>query len=156
MSKWTNEELSILKENYLSSTNSKLAELLPNKSPLAIYKRAYKLGFRKTPEIEFVNRSEAYRGEKSGNWRGGRRMTRKGYRQLLIPDHPRADSCGYVMEHIVVWENETNIPVPLDCCIHHLNGNKADNRIQNLCLMKTNAHTAYHNSNRAVRTKKQN
>jgi hypothetical protein len=120
--------------------------LLPNKSAQGIYKKAYKMGLRKSSEITFVNRSEANRGEKSGNWRGGARKTTHGYRQVLMPWHPRADSSGYVMEHIAVWEEETGVTVPPGFCIHHLNGNKSDNRIENLCLMLHGAHTKYHHS----------
>jgi hypothetical protein len=147
---WTKEEVDVLIANYNVVTNSRLSELLPNKTPLAIYKKAYKLGLRKTAEIEFCNRSEARKGERSSNWNGGQKITRYGYRQILCPDHPRADVNGYVMEHIFVWERATNIPVPIDCCVHHLNGDKTDNRIQNLCLMKKSAHTAYHNSCRVL------
>ncbi|NCE63697.1 hypothetical protein D1159_03665 [Pseudoflavonifractor sp. 524-17] len=113
------------------------------------------MGFRKKKEIEFRNRSEARRRENSLNWNGGRRHTAKGYVQILMPEHPRADSSGYVMEHIVVWENATRIPVPNNCCVHHLNGDKSDNRIENLCLMDSIAHTKFHHigSKRSEKTK---
>lgn len=144
MKTWTEPEVVILVSNYNSATNRELEELLPSKSKLAIYKKAYKMGLRKEPEITFKNRSEATRGEKSGNWNGGVKKTARGYRQLLVPGHPRADANGYVMEHIVVFESETGMPVPTGCCIHHLNGDKSDNRIENLCLMTHGAHTAFH------------
>ena len=155
MNTWTTEEIEILKANYASATNARLSELIPNKSPYAIYKKAYKMGLRKTPEIEFLNRSEARKGEKGSNWKGGVKITKAGYRQRLRPDHPRADSCGYVMEHILVWEEKTGVPVPKNCCIHHLNGNKADNRIENLCMMQHTAHTVFHHtgSKRSPETK---
>lgn len=150
MQTWTREEVELLKANYNSATNKTLSELLPNKTPLAIYKKAYKMGLRKTAEVERLNRSEANKGVHSGNWKGGMKITPGGYRQVLCPDHPRADRHGYVMEHIVVWEKHTNVPVPDDCCIHHLNGKKTDNRIQNLCMMKKSAHTAFHNTGREL------
>ena len=143
---WTEAEISLLVENYNKVSRQTLMQLLPNKSKKGIYRKAYKMGLRTSPEVEFLNRSEATRREKSGNWNGGVRTTPAGYRQLLMPEHPRADSGGYVMEHIAVWEKETGIPVPMHCCIHHLNGNKADNRIQNLCLMQKTAHTVFHHT----------
>lgn len=146
MNTWTPGEVAILTENYNKVSNMNLARLLPKKTPQAIYKKAYKLGLRKNPDITFLNRSEVRRREKSANWRGGVRTTVKGYRQLLCPEHPRADSSGYVMEHIVVWENESGFSMPENCCIHHLNGNKSDNRIENLCLMLHGAHTVYHHT----------
>lgn len=146
MRTWTPEEVRILKENYNSVSNSVLSSLIPNKTPQGIYKKAYKLGLRKNADIEFLNRSEARRRDRGSNWKGGCRKTQKGYLQILVPDHPRADSSGYVMEHILVWENATGVPVPDNCCIHHLNENKADNRISNLCLMERGAHTTHHHT----------
>jgi hypothetical protein len=143
---WTEEELEILYAYYNTATNSQLALVLPNKTPLAIYKKAYKLGLRKTDEIEFRNRSEVRKGENGSNWKGGVLTTKAGYRQRLCPWHQRADRRGYVMEHILVWEEATGVPVPPGCCIHHLNGNKADNRIQNLCMMQHAAHTVFHHT----------
>ena len=146
MSKWTQEEIEVLNINYNLVPNTRLRELFPDKTPQAIYKKAYKMGLRKTAEIQFLNKSEARRGEKSAHWNGGTRTTRAGYRQIHCPEHPRADSSGYVMEHILVWEQSTGVPVPLNCCIHHLNGKKADNRIQNLCMMQHSAHTVFHHT----------
>lgn len=146
MQSWTSEETRILIDYYNKVSNSRLQELLPRKSAQGIYKKAYKLGLRKTPEITFINRSEAKKGERSGNWNGGKRKTKRGYSQLLIPQHPRADINGYVMEHIVVWENASGMVLPPNCCIHHLNGDKSDNRIENLCVMLHGAHTTFHHA----------
>ena len=156
MKTWTDDEVATLIMWYDAVSNKQLSILLPNKSPLAIYKKAYKMGLRKTAEIEYLNRSEGNKGEKAGNWKGGKKVTARGYRQVLLPSHPRADTNGYVLEHIAVWEQETGISVPMDCCIHHLNGNKLDNRIENLCMMKKSAHTAFHHTGtkRSAETKK--
>ena len=154
-SNWTADEVSVLLANYNKVCNTTLHEMFPNKTPLAIYKKAYKLGLRKTPEIEFLNRSEANKGEKAGNWNGGFSTTKKGYRLVLRPGHHRADNRGYVLEHILVWERETGVTIPENCCVHHLNGDKTDNRIQNLCLMQHKAHTIFHHtgSKRSKETK---
>ena len=146
MKTWTDKEVSILLENYNAVSNTTLLKMLPNKSKQAIYKKAYKMGLRKTPETEFLNRSEAKRGKNSYNWKGGVKKNRQGYRLLLRPEHHRADTAGYVMEHIVVWEEETGTLLPDNCCIHHLNGIKDDNRIENLCAMLQGAHTIYHHT----------
>lgn len=148
MKLWTPEETLILIQNYNSVSNEGLSMLIPNKTKNSIYKKAYKLGLRKSKEITFLNRSQSRKGAHSNNWNGGVRITSNGYRQILYPRHPRADKSGYVMEHVVIWEKESGFPVPSGCCIHHLNGNKADNRIENLCLMLHGAHTAFHNKNK--------
>lgn len=150
MRTWTDRETRILIENYNSVSNSELLRLIQTKSPQAIYKKAYKMGLRKIKEIERLNRSEAMRGENAPNWSGGRRRTSKGYAQILMPGHPRADSSGYVMEHIIAWEQATGVPVSAQCCIHHLNGDKLDNRIENLCLMQRGAHTVFHHAGKPL------
>lgn len=153
---WKESEEKLLKENYNKLPNDKLMELFPYKTYLAVYKKAYSLGLRKSEDIEFINRSNSKRREKSSNWNGGVKKTAKGYVQLLMPEHKRADSAGYVMEHIVVYEKATGIEIPPNCCIHHLNRIKNDNRIENLCMMTISAHTAFHHmgSKRSMETKK--
>lgn len=143
---WTQEETDILKANYNGTTNERLSELIPNKSPLAIYKKARKLGLQKSEEVKFLNRSKANSGENCNFWKGGTKINSDGYRLVLKPGHHRADSGGYVLEHILVFEEATGIIVPSGCCIHHLNGIKDDNRIENLCLMTKGAHTAMHHT----------
>ncbi len=141
---WTDCEKELLKSKYPNSTNEELIRLFPDKTFIAIYKKARKLGLWRSKDIEFKNRSSAQRREKSSAWKGGRKYTRKGYVQILMPEHKRADRNGYVMEHIVVYERETGIEIPPCCCIHHLNGIKTDNRIENLCMMTFAGHTRYH------------
>ena len=146
MKSWTQSEIELLVENYNKLTNAELAVLFPNKSPYGIYKKAYKLGLRKSAEMEFKNRSEGVRRSRSFTRGTKEVITTGGYRQVFAPEHCRADAKGYVMEHILVFEKATGVEVPANCCVHHLNGNKLDNRPSNLCLMERGAHTAFHNT----------
>jgi hypothetical protein len=148
MSGWSVTEIRILTENYNKVTNDVLADLMPHRTPLAIYKKAYSIGLRKDADIEFANRSIANKGCKCNFWNGGTTKSTKGYKLIRLPDHHRADSKGYVLEHILVFEEAMGVKVPEGCCIHHINGIKDDNRIENLCMMTNSAHTAFHNRTR--------
>lgn len=156
MNKWTNEETTLLSNNYNCLSNEELIKLFPNRTLLAIYKKARTLGMYKAKDLVYLNRSLARKGEKGSKWNGGVSKTKKGYKLIKMPEHERADSKGYVLEHILVFERETGIKVPKNCCIHHLNGNKNDNRIENLCLMLTSAHTTYHNLGRKLSAETKN
>lgn len=79
-----------------------------------------------------------------------KRHTSKGYVLVYSPYHPRADKCGMVFEHIVIWEAANKTLLPSGFVIHHINGIKDDNRLENLCAMTSAAHTALHNSQRIL------
>lgn len=138
---WSKEETALLRKIYYDSTSTQLCAAFPNRSISAIRKKARKSGLYVPKEIEYQNRSNAKRGVLR---KDGCKYSAKGYRYILRRGHNRADSAGYVAEHIFVWEKETGFPVPENCVIHHLNGNKTDNRIENLCLMSRGAHTVFH------------
>lgn len=78
-------------------------------------------------------------GERSNLWKGGRINHPAGYIQLLIPDDHRFASMrngtGYVMEHRLVMAETLNRPLSSRETVHHINGIRSDNRIENLQLM---------------------
>ena len=82
------------------------------------------------------------RREKSFNWKGGIVKDSAGYILILRPEHPRANKKGYVLEHLLIWEEAHGKPLPKGWIIHHLNGIKDDNRPQNLEALPNKKH--YH------------
>lgn len=76
------------------------------------------------------------RGERRYNWKGGKSID-NGYIRLLQPSHARANCRGYVYEHLVVMENHLGRPLTPNENVHHLNGDRGDNRIENLELWST-------------------
>jgi hypothetical protein len=57
-----------------------------------------------------------------------------GYRLLLLKDHANSAKSGYVMEHIVVMSKHLSRPLRKGETVHHKNGIRDDNRIENLEL----------------------
>ena len=74
-------------------------------------------------------------GSLSKNWRGGRTRHSRGYVLVSAPGHPRgATTSDYVFEHILVMEEKLGRYLLPKENIHHLNGVKDDNRVENLEL----------------------
>jgi len=70
----------------------------------------------------------------------GGRLEQDGYILIRQPEHHRANSRGYVWEHILVWETANGRPLPDGWIIHHINGRKNDNRPSNLTAMPRKSH----------------
>jgi len=83
-------------------------------------------------------------GKEHPNWKGGRYINNSGYVLVWTPNYPRAykysGNRGYVLEHILVWEQYHNQILPSGWHIHHLNGIKTDNRPENLKALPRKVH----------------
>ena len=80
-------------------------------------------------------------GEKNPNWRGGRNANADGYIELYAPDHPSANPrTGRILEHRAVMEKVIGRFLKSDEEVHHLNGIKGDNRIENLEVLPRSTH----------------
>lgn len=73
-------------------------------------------------------------GARNPNWKGGRTVASNGYVLVKMPEHPRADSRGYVYEHIIVAEQKLGRPLAPGEEVHHDNECKTDNRPENLIV----------------------
>jgi hypothetical protein len=74
------------------------------------------------------------RGENSRRWKGGRTKTKYGYIKIFNLDHPNSDRAGYVLEHVYIMQQHLGRPLEKGEKIHHKNGVRDDNRIENLEL----------------------
>lgn len=73
------------------------------------------------------------------------KIVKKGdYLYAVVKNHPKAIEFGYVLHHRIVMENYLGRVLEDDEIVHHINGNKKDNRIENLQILKDTDHDSYH------------
>jgi len=78
-------------------------------------------------------------GDQNGWWNGGRTVDKSGYVLLKSADHPHQNNAGYVREHRLVMEEYLGRYLEPQEVVHHINGDKQDNRVENLEIFETNA-----------------
>ena len=93
--------------------------------------------------------SAALKGKNKGPinnmWRGGKIKTSKGYRLILMPEHPFCDSKGYILEHRLVMEKHLGRYLKPSEIVHHKDKNPSNNNLKNLKLFKDlGAHQSFH------------
>lgn len=78
-----------------------------------------------------------------------RMISSTGYAKLRVGrSHPLADPNGYAYEHLVVWVAAGNSRPKPGEVIHHDNGDKLDNRLENLSLTTRGQHNHHHLADR--------
>jgi len=87
---------------------------------------------------------------KSGNARRGiftgnyPRVKRDGYISIHYPSHPKSGNQGYIDEHIIILERKLGRYLKVNEICHHINGQKDDNRPENLIAVSHSKHSQLH------------
>jgi hypothetical protein len=84
------------------------------------------------------------KGDKNGTWKGGKIYNGTGYVWILCENHPVTSFGNYVFEHRLVMEKRIGRYLKPEEIVHHINGIRDDNRIENLKLTTRRAHPSMH------------
>ena len=68
------------------------------------------------------------------------KKTKDGYEYTYWPEYPGATKHGYVATHRMIWEQHHSKQLSPGWVVHHLNGIKDDNRIDNLLALPERMH----------------
>lgn len=123
-------------------------------------KRKYKLGELKLSTSCFKKNNKPWNtgkimtkeqkinkfGEKSHLWKGGTFIDKiSGYVYVLFKEHPFSNTKGYIRKHRLVMEKHIGRYLTKEEVVHHINGIKTDNKLENLMLFPNNgAHNKFH------------
>lgn len=77
-------------------------------------------------------------------WKGGRHIAGNGYVEIFMPNHPNANVRKYVYEHQLVMERKIGRPLKKGEVVHHIDGDKTNNKISNLLLLTASEHAKLH------------
>jgi predicted DNA-binding protein (UPF0251 family) len=83
--------------------------------------------------------------EENPSWKGGKHI-HSGYVRLRTPTDSisKGESNGYIREHDYIMEKHIGRALTKDEVVHHINGIKTDNRLENLQLMTRAEHMKLH------------
>jgi hypothetical protein len=112
---------------------ARLARLLEMRAPIQPG-----LGTALRPALPLMARTDP-----RPNYGSKRRVRTDGYVDIYDPEHPLARHDGYVFEHRQrAWDRGLLLDARQQ--IHHRNGDRQDNRIENLAVVDVSEHTSIH------------
>lgn len=80
-----------------------------------------------------------------------RKFVSKGdYYYAVVPEHPNRTKNNYVLAHRVIMENHLGRLLDTNEIVHHIDGNKKNNLIENLQLMTSSEHSSLHGNEKGI------
>lgn len=144
--------ISHLRENLSMETLKKMSEAHKGKSShranIPLEKEYGEIRARIIKQKQSASKKGKYDGNRNPRWKEGKRLA-QGYIYLYKSTHPFSTK-NYIAEHRLVMENHIGRYLKSEEEVHHINGIKTDNRIENLLLLKNKSeHRKLHRGERS-------
>lgn len=134
--------ISHLRENLSKETLEKMSKshkgILSHRKGLKMEQEYGKEQSKLIKQKQSKSKKGLYTNEKNPNWKKGIKLDPRGYVFVHKPNHP-FNNQGYVQEHRLVMEKHIGRYLKPEEEIHHIDGIKNDNRIENLMLLKNSS-----------------
>lgn len=116
------------------------------------------LGIKRSDETKkrISDAKKRYRKREDYEFGGHETKRKDGYIKVFVPDHPMATKDGFVLKHRLIVEREIGRYLEPNEDVHHVNGVRDDNRIENLQLLSHSEHTRLHQKNKGLKEKEDN
>lgn len=113
------------------------------KKPCLYCKKIHEMSSKRRKFCSSQCSGKYYSGKNNPRWKGGIRKDKDGYILILRLKHPNVNCTGYMSEHRLVMEKKIGRYLKNKEIVHHLNGIKYDNRIENLALCTGKTHANF-------------
>lgn len=81
-------------------------------------------------------------------WKIEKTVKKGDYLYAVVKDHPRSSKYWYVLYHRIIMENHIGRILNPNEVVHHIDGNKLNNNIENLQLLDSREHNKLHSASR--------
>lgn len=89
----------------------------------------------------------------SNRRKGSKRLNHKGYVLVYLPTHPMASKSGYILLHRLVMSNHLKRILKRNEVVHHIDGDKLNNKVENLELINYHDHNRHHGGDKEGKVK---
>jgi hypothetical protein len=131
-SRFSKEDIDNIRNMAAEGMSTSEIAVIYNKTAKAIQKAYVRYGIKGLP-------SGGQFGERNSFWNGGVTIDKNGYILQRCTGHPFSNTAGYVRQHRLVMENHLKRFLLPTEVVHHIDGNKQNNKIENLELFSSNA-----------------
>lgn len=137
---WEQEEKELLKKCYPIESKEIISNYLPNRNWMGITQQASRIGIKRKKRTK-INKSRKILNS-NGYWAIPLSILTDEERRLADKMVPK--NCNYIREHRLIMAKKIGRPLTAYELVHHKNGIKTDNRLENLELMSIYTHSPGH------------